>query len=132
MKAIGKYVRALTGCEAVALLALALSRWFIRNAGQIVGAFARSENDAPAYAARVLEQLRRAEIASPWLLVVLFGALGLWRSGARRARRRAGYILCGAALFALLVVLAVLMSEVNSIRVAELLRSLLPMLRELT
>lgn len=116
-----------------AAFVLFLSRMILRSLGDIVGgvgAAAGWEQELVSQIALAIGQLKDAKIVSNWLMGLLAGALagGLLGMLPKRMARICVSVFAGVLMLIPCLILAVCFTEVNSILVIKLLRSVLPLL----
>lgn len=125
------------GGAGYAALGILISRGLIRHLDTFsgwLGAAAGLDAETTAHVMLVFSQLRDAKLVSPWLLLFAGMLLGLLVSfnNIWNARRLIFCICSAVVLLILLTGVALILTEVNSIRVWALLGVLLPMLSALT
>ncbi|MBE5786732.1 MAG: hypothetical protein E7324_04245 [Clostridiales bacterium] len=126
------------GGSGYAALAILLSQWLIRNLsgilGSIGGLFGMNE-DTLSYIVQVLDQLKGADIASPWLGGLLIGAaIGLLLA-LLIFHKKPKHIIISILPWVLLLIplglIALWFTDINDIRFGTFLSVMLPMLSHL-
>ena len=133
MEKIKKYAAWGLSGAAYSTLAVLLSRLIIRSLGGIVIWTGRKQvlsDGLTEYIGQVLEQLQDAAIVSPWLAVILIGAvMGILsiRLCGRQKMQIAVSVCLWILLFIPLTLAVMWFTEVNDVQMGALLSSLLPL-----
>lgn len=134
MKKYQKYLMSALGGGGYAGLVLLLSRWFLRGLSSLFsgigGLMGMGEGDI-ASAQQILDQLRDADLCSPWILGLIAGLLLGGLSGVLRKKRKASRIAAAVLLLLPLVFLTLWFTKINDIRLGAFLFMLFPMLPHL-
>lgn len=134
MKKYQKYLMSALWGGGYAGLVLLLSRWFLRGLSSLFsgigGLMGMGEGDI-ASAQQILDQLRDADLCSPWILGLIAGLLLGGLSGVLRKKRKASRIAAAVLLLLPMVFLTLWFTKINDIRLGAFLSMLFPMLPHL-